>query len=510
MKNLKKTVSIIGALAMSMSMLGSMTAVQAEDAEIYGWARNTANTETAMANVVETGTIDGNTVTPASGSKMLEMKAGATEEEIVYVPTKLQAGTYTISFKVNYKQNASVHWAAAATMGYKGFGSDINEGAFARLTSEPLEGGWLKYSGTITLNSADDGVWNGKTNNFVIKFKTAKNTNKIMYIDDVSVQDENYNEYVTNGGFELDAPVVEPTPEPDTITENIVGWARSKENTEATASNVVTTGTLSNGTTVTPTGSHMLEIKTGPKGTANEEHYVYATNKLPAGEYTITFDVIDPNMVSWVGYAKLGTKTLGSDANGKFARIGDTADHPGKKEVLSNGWTRFSQTFTVLNETDGVWANQTNNAIIGISNPDAKGKVMYIDNVSVKDANNVEYVTNGDFEQVDPLAFSDYTLTIGGSAVTNVTDGDATAKVTVKNNQAADMNAQIIVASYSSDNGLIDMRVSDVTNIAAGDTTVVYTTAPLTVDNNTAKVKVFLWDSLGDMTPLKDMQEYTR
>lgn len=508
MKRFKKAISVVSALAMSLSVWCAMPAVQAEDAEIYGWARNTANTETAMANVVTTGMIDENTITPASGSRMLEMKAGATEEEIVYVPARLQGGTYTITFKVNYKQNASVDWAAAATMGYLGFGSSSSEGAFAKFTPETLEGGWLKYSGTITLNNADHGVWDSKTNNFVIKFKNANNSNKIMYIDDVSVKDADGNEYVINGGFELDPPA--PEPEPDVITENIVGWARSKENTEATASNVVTTGTLSNGTTVTPTGSHMLEVKTGPKGTANEAHYVYATNKLPAGVYTITFDVIDPSAVSWVGYAKLGTKTLGSDANGKFAKIGDTAEHPGTKEVLSNGWTRFSQTFNVSGETDGVWANQTNNAIIGISNPDATGKVMYIDNVSVKDANNVEYVTNGDFETVDPLAFSDYTLSIDGVDTTTLVNGDATAKVSVKNNNTTDINAQLIVASYASDNSLLNVAVSEVKAIPGGETKVVYTTVPVTVGDNASKVKVFLWDSLDDMTSLKDMQEYTK
>ena len=135
---------------------------------------------------------------------------------------------------------------------------------------------------------------------------------------------------------------------------------------------------------------------------------------------------------------------------------------------------------------------------------------MYIDDVSVTDADGNEYVTNGGFEQVSPMAFSDYTLTINGSDTATVTDGDATAKVTVKNNNTSAIDVQIIIASYAADNSLINVEASDIRTIDGGETKVVYTTVPLAVGNDAAKVKVFLWDSLDEMTPLKDMQEYTR
>lgn len=513
MKRFKKAISVVSALAMSLSVWCAMPAVQAEDAEIYGWLRYTANTETSAANVVESGAIGETTVTPSSGSRMLEMKVGNKEAQCIYVSDKLPAGDYTISFDVI--DPTKVEWRGYAKLGYKYLGTSSPNGCFARIgeaykgTRTVLDNGWTRFSDIYTLTSNTDGVWDGKTNNIVIGLLGNTDASAVIYIDNVSVKDADGNEYVINGGFELDPPA--PEPEPDVITENIVGWARSAENTETTASNVVTTGA-----NVTPIGgSRMLEIKTGPKVDANVEHYVYVPVKLGAGEYTMTFDVNYPSNAGWSGYAKMGYKPLGKDGSGKLERIGKTSDGKdlvGTREELSNGWIRMSQTITLSSDTDGILNNLTNCAVIGINNPDAADKVIYIDNVSVKDASGNEYVTNGDFETVDPLAFSDYTLSIDGVDVdtTTLVNGDATAKVSVKNNNTTDINAQLIVASYASDNSLLNVAVSEVKAIPGGETKVVYTTVPVTVGDNASKVKVFLWDSLDEMTSLKDMQEYTK
>ena len=521
MKGLKKAVSVIGALAMTMSVLGAVPTVQAEDSEIYGWARLEDNTATRNIGIVTSGKMWNDTdVTPASGERMLEVKAGTEESAQVYVPTKLKAGTYKISFKVYW--NTGGAWVTGARLGTKHLGTESSHGAFERIgatgqptvkgTREDLENGWIKFTDEITLSSDTDGIASEtQSNNLRIYFTSSKSDKKTMYIDDVSVTDTDGNEYVTNGGFEEDAPIVVPDPDPDIITEDIEGWARLGENTATRNIGVVTSGQMWDGTAVTPaSGERMLEVKAGEE----ENAQVYVPTKLKAGTYKISFKVYWDTGGAWVTGARLGTKHLGTDSsNGAFERIGATGQSTvkGTRETLQNGWIKFTDEITLSSDTDGIASEtKSNNLRIYFTASKCSKKTMYIDDVSVTDADGNEYVTNGGFEQVSPMAFSDYTLTINGSDTATVTDGDATAKVTVKNNNTSAIDVQIIIASYAADNSLINVEASDIRTIDGGETKVVYTTVPLAVGNDAAKVKVFLWDSLDEMTPLKDMQEYTR
>ena len=514
MKGLKKAVSVIGALAMTMSVLGAVPAVQAEDSEIYGWARNMANTETRYAEIVRE---DGD-VKPATGERMLKIE-GVTKDNIrVYIPEKLKAGKYTVSFKAYINYGKYQQWLATAKLGFHSLtGIDGQNGSIANITSTSTDNKsamWREYTAEYEIKSDTDGT-DGKigTNNlnFGLKDIAEKDGSVVYYIDDVSVTDTDGNEYVTNGGFEEDAPIVVPDPDPDIITEDIEGWARLGENTATRNIGVVTSGQMWDGTAVTPaSGERMLEVKAGEE----ENAQVYVPTKLKAGTYKISFKVYWNTGGAWVTGARLGTKHLGTDSsNGAFERIGATGQSTvkGTRETLQNGWIKFTDEITLSSDTDGIASEtKSNNLRIYFTASKCSKKTMYIDDVSVTDADGNEYVTNGGFEQVSPMAFSDYTLTINGSDTATVTDGDATAKVTVKNNNTSAIDVQIIIASYAADNSLINVEASDIRTIDGGETKVVYTTVPLAVGNDAAKVKVFLWDSLDEMTPLKDMQEYTR
>ena len=507
MKRLKKAASVIGAFAMLMSALSSMPAVQAEDSEIYGWTRNMSNTETRYAEIVH----EDDNVKPAAGERMLKIE-GVTNNNIrVYIPEKLKAGKYTVSFKayINYGKNQQ--WLATAKLGYHSLtGNDGQNGSIANITSNSTDktsAMWREYSAEYEIKNDTDGI-DGKigTNNlnFGLKDIAEKDGKVVYYIDDVSVKDADGNEYVTNGGFEEDAPIVEPEPEPDAITEDIAGWTRNMSNTETRYAEIV-----HEDDNVKPAaGERMLKIE----GVTNNNIRVYIPEKLKAGKYTVSFKayINYGKNQQWLATAKLGYHSLtGNDGqNGSIANI--TSNSTDKTSAM---WREYSAEYEIKNDTDGIDGKiGTNNLNFGLKDIAEKdGKVVYyIDDVSVKDESGTEYVTNGGFEQVSPMAFSDYTLTINDSDVTTVTDGDATAKVTVKNNEESAINTQIIIAGYADDGSLINVETSDVKAIEGGETKVVYTKVPLAVGTDTAKVKIFLWDSLDGMTPLKDMQEYTR
>jgi len=287
------------------------------------------------------------------------------------------AGEYTLSF-----------WIAGDYSGWRSMvlfdgGSRMQLGVEDCAKGASV-GRWTNYTYTFT-------VAEGTTNTALYLMRQGVSTG--VFFDDISLKDEDGNELIENGGFEEDGTVEYTTAH----EEYLNGWSITYD--DATQSDdvfVCVTDDKAN------SGNHSVLIRnTVPNKDGAAAIGISQTGFLaPAGDYTFSF---------WVSGEYSGWKTIFA-LNGE-KHVGGNMDQC-TAVATAGRWTKYEYTFTVPE-------GYTNNTINFIREGDSKA--MYVDNLSLTDANGNELLVNGGFEikgdldaVINPVAYP----TSEGNAVT--------------------------------------------------------------------------------------------
>ncbi len=275
-------------------------------------------------------------------------------------------------------------------------GVTTNYGTMVKLS----KGGQINKKEGLVAGETVNG-WTNYTYTFTVEEDTANNILYIMqqggstgtFIDNVSLTDADGNEYILNGGFEDDG-AIEYT---SAYEEYLNGWTVGYDDgTQSDDVFVCVTDDKANN------GNHSVLIRNtiANKDGAPAIGISQSGFQAPAGDYTFSF-WLSGEYSGWKTMVSLsGEKHVGCNLDG--CTLVDTAGR----------WSKYEYTFTVPE-------GYTNHTINIIREGDSAG--MYIDDISLTDANGNELIANGGFEIkgnldeiINPVAYP----TSEGNAIT--------------------------------------------------------------------------------------------
>ena len=283
----------------------------------------------------------------------------------------LSAGTYTFAFKAKGTGGMIFY----SNWSGEWFGISADEGT-------DLGNGWKQCSKTVEIDGNGDS-----------KFLLIANGAIDLCIDDISMTDANGKEYLADGGFKAVADNGGVLTHPASQIEGKAANRTATVEYEAAAENTYSLHMYT-------TGAQSVEISQS------------FTQPLTEGTYTLTWYA--------KGSGKLWYYNRAADGNWKdWAHL----DFEWGTEYL-NGWSKFSKELAV--DADGV----TNFLIYTDGAVD-----LYLDDISLVDANGVNYVIDGGFSEVtvqedepvipDTPAVSDVKLTLSTTTSVNVPNTDS-------------------------------------------------------------------------------------
>ena len=315
-----------------------------------------------------------------------------------------------------------------------------------------------------------------------------------LYIDDVVVKETGTTtNLLLNGGFEDGAE-----PEYVILSDIADGWNKSFTGvTEDGINNMVKTA---HG--VSYSGDSSLYVKFTAEDRSNKylilTNDAFATTAEMSKQYTITLYVrgtygTDADFRAGVGY----------DWGKSVIKIPtQTAQTPENAVKAAEGWKKFS--FTV--DTSEVESNRVTNFKITIEG----GADMYIDDVTVTESG-TSMIENSGFESTVTEGYEIHGTKLFDENLNQVAEITAvqsgktlTAVAYAKNHKSADTTAQIIVALYDAD-GLKKVALSESKTLTAGGSEVKLKGEIALPDSMSDEyyIKVFIWDDLEGMVPLK-------
>jgi len=304
--------------------------------------------------------------------------ADAKATRIIQKNLNATAGEYTLSF-----------WIAGDYSGWRSMilfdGGSKKQLGVADCTKGVTIGRWTNYTHTFT-------VAEGEVNTALYLMREGVSTG--VFLDDISLKDAEGNELIENGGFE-DNGAVEYT---SAYEEYLNGWTVGYDDgTQSDDVFVCVTDDKANN------GNHSVLIR---NTIANKEGapaigISQSGFQAPAGDYKFSFWISGEYPTGWKTMVSLaGEKHLQCNLEG--CTLVDTAGR----------WSKYEYTFTV---PEGC----TNNTINILREGDSAG--MYIDDISLTDANGNELIANGGFEikgnldeLINPVAYP----TSEGNAIT--------------------------------------------------------------------------------------------
>ena len=220
-------------------------------------------------------------------------------------------------------------------------------------------GRWSKYTYEFTVEE-------GKTNTALYFMREGLSNG--VYFDDISLKDAKGNELIENGGFEDDG-VIEYTTE---YEEYLGGWGITyDEGVQSDNEFVCVTNEKSR------SGEYSVLIKNTVTSEAEAIGIYQDGFVASAGEYKLTF---------WLSGEYSGWKTMASLSGGKH--VGCNLDECTVVDTAGR-WTKYEYTFVVEE-------GNTNTSLYIIR--EGSSNAMYIDDISLTDANGNELLANGGFE----------------------------------------------------------------------------------------------------------------
>lgn len=339
-------------------------------------------------------------------------------------------------------------------------GNIVDAPETAKITEEDAGNGWKKLTLTATVQKEDQPLF---------RFGwTDGNVNNDFYIDQLSITDNTGKEYIKNNSFE----------EMEELTR--------KSNVIKEFNNIEENSRLSYSSDEKYEGNwsvHFTGCVDGERLTAPLTDFGLEQDK----EYTVSF-YYKGTIASF--YVHLGENTAKAPHSVHYwdniILDPDTVD--ATEEDAGDGWKKLTFKSSVQSADQPLFRFGWTQTI------DSTYNDFYIDNLSITDAEGIEYVRNGGFE---PPA-----IEVGEYKITDNGDGTKTVTVDVSNYSAEEgATAQLIVAVY---NGTYMPRHAKDENPTDMGMTGTKTTLTQTVQVNAGeKVIAYLWDSVGGMNPLE-------
>lgn len=451
-----------------------------EELSDYGWhvAYNTANVNEARMPSAEI-------VADGKGNKMLHVTAPdpgngwqkeiALRREIATNMLDIGWGTYAIKFKI--RGAYSSNHLEAGCGAYNDLLRGLNNSNY--VTTKKLDDGWTEY----TVITGGENTGNGNSLNS-FRFNVYGYCNS-FYIDDFTVYKVNdgvaaAGDHLYNGTFDN---------EKTNANIEASGWAKV---VNALGDNRYLT-TRSNKFAYTGTNSMFFSAP----GSWVDQKFIQFYQVLPsnydaAKEYTLKLKMrtINPETALYCYYASNST-------NGKVSDKIEFKSSNAEVKSLGNDWYQYTVTLPALSSADAAYklAFEAMSAVDGI----------WIDDISVTDAEGKEYITNGSFEDYEKYVIGNpYMLDGDYLDIDAPVAGENYLYVPIKTNVAG-LNYYVYFAIYK-DGSLYKITKASYENAAVGEKEVEAMLELDTVGDGAYTAKAFVWDK--NMAPYINKAEF--
>ena len=319
----------------------------------------------------------------AGSSKVVPINKGRTGDYAVYIKGQtaggdnqrvdltytgtIPAGTYTLEFWAMQNANCFNSWRFAV-------GGDQAQGNHT--IGETDAAGWTKVTKTITFSS-------DVTNQAIAGLVGNSGSTRAVVVDDITLKNTQGVDVLTDGSFESLGNTEEPE-EPKVYTfddlEAMAGtstlslpssWGKA-DGAYAGSSKVIAIN-------AGRTGDYAVYIKGQTAGADNARVDLTYTGAIPAGTYTLEFWAMqNANCFGAWRFA------VGGDQNNGNHTVGETDE---------TGWTKITKTITLGSDV-------TSLAIAGLVGNSGSTRAVVIDDVTLKNAQGVDVLTDGGFESL--------------------------------------------------------------------------------------------------------------
>lgn len=444
----------------------AVTEETGDNLEDYGWSAKAVNTSGLTAAAGDKVESIARVVYSEDGNRRLYVKFNSLEkadETKAFVLTKKvnipdsefyvtfrMKGAYLPSSVMVAGNNDSRYQALAG-----GSGSSFDNYYGTYVTAAEEENGWIRYK-VRTGGNGD-----------VLRIKIYSGCLGV-YIDDFSIENDEGTEIsIDNGDFD--------TVYYDSTERFAEDWTGESVNSKAFVQRVIFN--------------------------KNPAVYMQTKEKRVGFSQKLELDPSEEYIISFEAFAEKGTNSLTAGFGNDIAGFKGTSQREMEKEKLGKGRTRY--TFR---------AKGSGNYFIIASDGVCGG--VYIDNVSVKDAEGKELTVNGDFsEKEKPAAYtvSQYKLYKDKSEVEYIESGNFKVAVSAENNFCEPNREFTLILCHVRDGELIKYNMKSITlspNGEEDDPTALECEINLSDCASTDTLEVYLWDNISDMNSLRSFCVY--